>query len=115
MVVEGKAQVVIAWPVVFPREGGSPGIVSRAVSYCETDYFAVTPEGGTVALPLPLSADLKTEFGGNLIATLRKDWAPEGQAIIRQGALIAFPLKEFMATRKIPSVSVLYMPGARAA
>jgi prolyl oligopeptidase len=29
--------------------------------------------------------------------------------------LIAFPLKEFVATRKLPRVSVLYMPGPRAA
>jgi prolyl oligopeptidase len=115
IVFEGKAQDVIASPAVFHSATGSTAIVSRAVSYFDTEYFALTQDGETVALPLPLSADVKAEFGGNLIATLRKDWTPEGQATIRQGALIAFPLKEFVATRKLPRVSVLYMPGPRAA
>ena len=115
IVFEGKVQDVIASPAVFHGPTGSTAIVSRAISYFENEYFAVTQDGGTVALPLPSSADLKAEFGGNLIATLRKDWTPDGQATIRQGALIAFPLKEFMASRKLPRVSVLYTPGPRAA
>jgi prolyl oligopeptidase len=114
-VFEGNAQDVVVSPAVFHGVAGSTAIVSRGVSFFDTEYFAVTPDGGTVALPLPLSADLKAEFRGNLIATLRKDWSPEGQPTIRQGALIAFPLKEFVATRKLPRVSVLYMPGPRIA
>ena len=53
-------------------------------------------------------------MGGDLIVTLRKDWTPDGAAPIKQGALIAFPLKEFLATRRMPRVSVLYTPGPRA-
>src|SRR5258705_12982349 len=110
-----RAQDVVASPAVFHSASGSTALVSRGVTFFDTEYFAVTPEGAAVALPLPLSVDLKAELGGNLIAILRKDWTPEGQATIRQGALIAFPLKEFLATRKLPRLSVLYAPGPRAA
>jgi prolyl oligopeptidase len=115
IVFEGKAQDVVASPSVFHSSSGSTALVSREVTFFEAEYFAVTAEGGTLPLPLPLYADLKAELDGNLIATLRKDWTPEGQAMIHQGALIAFPLKEFLTTRKLPRVSVLYMPGPRAA
>ena len=115
IVFEGKAQDVVASPAVFHSASGSTALVSRGVTFFDTEYFAVTQDGGTLALPLPLSVDLKAEFGGNLIAVMRKDWTPEGQATIRQGALIAFPLKEFLATRKLPRLSVLYAPGPRAA
>ena len=74
IVFEGKPEDVIASPAAFHGPEGSTAIVSRAVSYFETEYFTVTPDGGTVALPLPLSADLKEGHGGNLILTLRKDW-----------------------------------------
>ena len=114
IVFEGKPEDVIASPGAFHGPEGSTAIVSRAVSYFETEYFTVTAEGGTVALPLPLSADVKEGLRGDLILTLRKDWTPEGQATIKQGALIAFPLKEFLATGKLPRLSVLYTPGPRA-
>ena len=114
IVFEGRVEDVVASPGVFHSPEGSIALVSRGVSFFETEYFYVAPDGGTVALPLPLSADLKAELGGNLIATLRKDWTPEGQATVKQGALIAFPLKEFLAARKLPRISVLYTPGARA-
>ena len=39
---------------------------------------------------------------------------PDGQDTIKQGTLIAFPLKEFLSTGKLPRLSVLYTPGPRA-
>jgi prolyl oligopeptidase len=114
IVFEGKAEDVIASPAVFHSPAGSVAVVSRAVSYFETEYFYVTPDGATVPLPLPLSADLKALHGGNLIATLRKGWTPEGQPTLKQGALIGFPLQEILAAHKLPRISLLYTPGPRA-
>ena len=114
IVFEGKAEDVIASPGVFQSPAGATALVSRAVTYFETEYFYIEPDGVSVPLPLPLSADLKAELGGHLIATLRKDWTPEGQATLKQGALVAFPLKEFLGTRQMPRVTALYTPGPRA-
>jgi len=122
IVFEGKPEDVITSPAVFQGPNGSTALVSRAVSYFETEYFYVTPDGTTIALPLPLSADVHgiaaAGFAGadseQLIATVRKDWTPEGQRTIRQGSLTAFPLKTFLATRALPQVGVLYTPGPRA-
>ena len=114
-VFEGKTEDVIVSPGVLRSANGTIAVVSRAVSFFDTEYSYVTPEGGTVPLPLPLSADLKAALGDDLFFTMRKDWKPEGQASIKQGALIAFPLKEFLSLRKLPKISVLYTPGPRAA
>jgi prolyl oligopeptidase len=67
-----------------------------------------------VLLPLPVSADAKAALNGDLILTLRKAWTPEGGQPIPQGSLIAFPLKAYLATRKMPRIAVLYTPGPRA-
>ncbi|HXJ03259.1 MAG TPA: prolyl oligopeptidase family serine peptidase, partial [Micropepsaceae bacterium] len=114
IVFEGKPEDVIASPGVLRSANGTIAVVSRAVSFFDTEYFYVTPDGGTIPLPLPLSADLKAAVGDDLFFTMRKDWKPEGQGAIKQGALIAFPLKAFLATNKLPMISVLYAPGPRA-
>jgi prolyl oligopeptidase len=121
IVFEGKPEDVIASPAVFQGPNGSTALVSRAVSFFETEYSYVTPEGATIPLPLPLSADVHgvTAAGvtgadsDQLIVTLRKDWTPQGQSTIKQGSLIAFPLRAFLVSRTLPQVAVLYTPGAR--
>ena len=114
VVFEGKPEDVIVSPAVFHSVRGSTALVTRAVSFFDTEYYYVTPEGRTVALPLPLSAVLKAELDGNLIAIMRKAWAPDGQPKIPQGALIAFSLKEMLTPGSTPKISVLYAPGPRA-
>jgi prolyl oligopeptidase len=114
IVFEGKHEDVVVSPAVFHGVAGSTALVTRGVSFFDTEYFYVLPDGNTLPLPLPITADLKTELDGNLVFTLRKDWTPEGQVSIKQGTLIAFPLREFVATRKMPPVAVLYAPGPRA-
>jgi len=114
IVFEGKPEDVIVSPAIFHSVHGSTALVTRAVSFFDTEYFYVTPEGRAVALPLPLSAVLKAELNGNLIAIMRQGWAPEGQPKIPQGALIAFPLKDMLTPGSTPKISVLYAPGLRA-
>jgi prolyl oligopeptidase len=114
IVFEGKPADVIVSPGVIHTVNGSVAVVSRALSFFDDEYYYVTPDGGTIALPLPVSAHLKAALGDNLFFTMRKDWKPDDQPTVRQGALIGFPLKEFLSTRKLPRISVLYTPGPRA-
>jgi prolyl oligopeptidase len=110
IVFEGKPEDVIVSPAVFHSVHGSTALVTRAVSFFDTEYYYVTPEGRTVVLPLPLSAVLKAELDGNLIAIMRQAWAPEGQPKIPQGALIAFSLNEMLTPGTTAKISILYAP-----
>jgi prolyl oligopeptidase len=114
VVFEGMMSDVVASPGVFQGSAGPVAMASRAISYFETEYHVLAADGSAVELPLPLSADAKALLGGDLIVSLRKDWTPDGGVTIKQGSLVAFPVKEFLATRKMPHVSVLYTPGPRA-
>jgi prolyl oligopeptidase len=111
-VFEGRPEDVVISPGVFQSRDGATSLISRAVTFFDTEYSVLAGEE-TVKLPLPLSVDIKAEIDGHLIATLRKDWTPENGAPIAQGSLIAFPLKEFLATRMPPRTAVLYAPNAR--
>ena len=98
---EGETSDVASAPATFHTRQGNVGLVIRAVSFFESDYFAL--ENGTVKkLPLPRSADVKGFFGGAWIATLRQPFAAQGTSLPK-GALVAFGAKP----------QVIFAPGPR--
>ncbi len=115
VIYEGKPEDVLVAPAVFHAESGGIGVVMRAVTFFETEYFLV--ENGTVAkLPLPLSANLQgVTIGGltHLIVTLREDWKQDDE-VFKKGALLALTLDPFLKNKAEMPVQVLYEPGARA-
>ncbi len=114
-IYEGTAKDVSAGAIVLESPTGTMPLIARSIDFFTTEYAFVKPDGTTVKLPLPNSADVKGATGRQIIATLRKDWTPEGGTEIKQGAMIAFPLDEFLASGKMPGVTVLYTPGERGA
>jgi len=104
---EGKVSDVLASPATFHTREGDFGLVIRAVSFFESEYYALDAAKGTVSkLDIPLSADVKGMIDGALIATLREDYSTQG-AHFAKGALVAF--------RKGQTPQSLYAPGPRAA
>ncbi|HUE65087.1 MAG TPA: prolyl oligopeptidase family serine peptidase [Rhizomicrobium sp.] len=103
VIYEGKPEDVLVAPVAFHTKEGNFALVQRAVSFFQTEYFAV--QGTQVLkLNLPLSADLKGMIAGRLIATLREDYARDG-AHFSKGSLLAF--------RDGVPPQLIYAPGPR--
>jgi prolyl oligopeptidase len=104
---EGQVSDVAVSPATFHTSQGDFGVVIRAVSFFESEYYALDAAKGTVGkLDLPLSADVKGMIGGALIATLREDYATQG-AHFAKGALVAFHQGQ--------KPQLIYAPGPRAA
>jgi len=114
-VFEGKVSDVWAQPSVHTGPDGTVATIARGITFFTGEYLVVKPDGTTVKLPLPDSADLKGITQGQIVATLRDAWKPEGGQAIAKGALIAFPLKSFLDTGKLPKVSTLYTPDEHSA
>jgi prolyl oligopeptidase len=102
-VYEGPADDVGSSPVVFHDRNGDHGVVTRSVSFFESEYFAIGRDGAR-KLALPPSADLKGMFDGAYIATLREDYDAQGVTLER-GSLVAF--------RDKGPPRALYVPDAR--
>ncbi|HYM18690.1 MAG TPA: prolyl oligopeptidase family serine peptidase [Micropepsaceae bacterium] len=113
IVYQGTTSDVIVSPVVFQLPSGPIALAARSVNYYETEYYSVIT-GTAVKLPLPESADVKTAIGDQLITTLRKEWVQDDGSTLPQGSLIAFPLKEFLATHQPQRAVAIYSPGPRA-
>ena len=88
LLYEGAREDVLAAPMTAHTKEGNAAFVVRAVSFFETEHFAV--EGTHVRmLDMPRSADVKGMLDGALIATLRDDYAVGG-AMFAKGSLVAF-------------------------
>jgi prolyl oligopeptidase len=112
-VFTGQLSDVASGASVFHEPSGNYAVIQRAITFFTGEYYAVNAEGQTQKLPLPLGADVKGMQNGNLILTLRDDWSPEWGAPIEKGALVSFPLANFLKTRATPLFSVLYAPDAK--
>ncbi len=84
-------------------------LIERGVTFFESEYFFMAADGTTTKLPLPLGADLHGMTKGNLILTLRDDWKV-GDEIYPRGALLAFPLADFLRNKKTPKIVTLFAP-----
>jgi prolyl oligopeptidase len=113
-IFEGTKDDVGVAPMVMHGPKTSIALISRAISFFETEYDYVYPDGATLKLPLPLGAVVRGAVGDNLILTLRDSWTPPGaDKAIPKGALVSFNVTAF-ANMKMPvKVDVLFTPDPR--
>ncbi|MBI3675652.1 MAG: S9 family peptidase [Proteobacteria bacterium] len=116
-IFEGEKADVSVVPVVYHTPAGMTAgkatvIVTRGLTFFQTEYDLVLPDGSVAKLPLPQGANVHGITQGNLVFTLRDDWTVNG-TIYKQGSLLAFALAPFVASRALPALSVLYVPDER--
>jgi prolyl oligopeptidase len=110
---EGTVEDVGVWPYVLRNGDQNFEMIVRAVSFFETEYYAVNADNSTAQLPLPLSAELQGMLGDQVLVTLRSDW-DRGDATIPQGSLFAFSWEAFRRSGEIEDAEIVYTPGPRA-
>jgi len=108
-VFEGKHEDVTIDPFVYQTKSGGLPVIVEETSFFDANYYILRPGGAMQKAALPPDAVLEGVEGGQMIATLREDWAAPGHTgVIPKGALIAEPVSEDA------SPAVLYAPGPRA-
>ncbi len=100
--------------VVFHGPGGLTNkdatvLIERGVTFFQNEYHFMAADGTTTKLPLPFGANLHGMTGGYLILALRDDWKVGDQTYPR-GALLAFPLADFLRDKKMPKIVTLFTP-----
>jgi prolyl oligopeptidase len=112
-VFEGKADDVWVRPGVLDGPFGTIAIVVRGLTFFTSEVHALNDDGTTVLLPLPPGAEVQGVTGRDLIFTLRDAWTPPGaRQALPQGALVAFPILDFLHEHAKPSYTLLFAPDA---
>ena len=108
-VFEGTIDDVGASPfTLLDSDRKDYAFVVRNADFFNADYFYVSDDGHALQLPLPRTASVTGLYDGQLLFTLRKPWND-----VPQGALAAFSFNEWLTTKKLPKLSVLYTPDTR--
>lgn len=110
----GEATDVGVWP--WSKELDDGTMIYGAV---ESDTFFTSTywllhDGEPVAFPIPQKSSLGDIYRGWQFVTLQEDWAV-GEDTFMTGDLVAFDLKQFLATKALPAVDLVFRANARQA
>ncbi len=111
-VIRGTMTDVGVWPMVMKLDDGRvlQGAVQAETFFTSKYFWLPDGEAGAVQWPIPLKSSPKGVYKGQFLFSLEQDWAPEGQDAFTAGDLVAFELEEFLNTRTLPPVSLVFRP-----
>ena len=87
-------------------------LMSRGVSFFETETYLWTPEKGVVKLDFPLKSTIQALVKGRLVFTLEQDWPERG---FKTGDLLAYDLAQLKAQPTGAKPVLVLRPGPREA
>jgi prolyl oligopeptidase len=93
--------------------GNTAVIISRGVSFFETEYYLLRP-AGPQRLDLPLKSEIKTLLANRLLFTINEPWDVNG-AHFDQGALLSLDVAKARTDPRHVHPTLVYMPGPREA
>lgn len=110
--IRGKETDVGVWPMSMKLEDGRilQGAVLAETFFTSSYYWFPDGETKAVRWPFPEKVSVNGIYKGQMLFSLEQDWAPEGQAAFKAGDLVAFPLEDFLTTRKLPPVTLVFRP-----
>jgi prolyl oligopeptidase len=112
----GQASDVGVWPWVTELESGQ--IIYGAIK-AETFFTSIywrLGDAEPLQFPVPLKSSLGEVFEGQQLVTLQQDWAlPDQDKTFKTGDLVSFNLAQFLSTRQLPTVELVFRANDRQA
>jgi prolyl oligopeptidase len=112
-VFRGKASDVGVWPMTLELEDGRilQGAVEAETFFTSTYYWFPEGETAPVQWPIPQKSTPSGIYQGQFLVSLQEDWTPDGQTeSFKSGDLVAFDIDDFLKTRTLPHVSLVFHP-----
>ena len=108
-VLRGTPSDVGVFPFTVELEDGNliPG-AAQADSFFTTTYWLFL-DGESVQLPVPQKCSPNSVSHGRLLVALEQDWEL-GDVTFDNGDLIGFDLDQFLETRELPEVELVFRP-----
>jgi prolyl oligopeptidase len=115
-IYSGRANDVGVWPWVTELATGEVVYgVTQAETFFTSTYWRLGG-GEPLQFPVPLKSSLGEVFEGQQLLTLQQDWALADQnKTFKNGDLVSFSLEQFLNTRKLPSVELVFRANDRQA
>ena len=111
-VFEGLETDVSSGAAHIDRPEGSYTFVFRSPSFFEQELFLLKADLTTRKVPFPISAQLRTVFQNQILATLREDWKT-ANGVIKGGSLVSMPLGALDKADPAADVQIVFEPTDR--
>lgn len=113
-VYAGQKTDVGIWPWSSELEDGTMiyGAIESDTFFTRTYYLL--QDGEAIAFPIPKKASLGGDYKGWQFVTLQEDWTV-GDETFLTGDLVAFNLEEFLETKDLPPVDLVFRANERQA
>lgn len=110
----GQKSDVGVWPWSSELDDGTMiyGAVESDTFFTRTFYLL--SDGDATAFPIPKKASLGSDYQGWQFVTLQEDWTV-GDDAFKTGDLVAFNLQQFLDTKKLPPVELVFRANQRQA
>ncbi len=106
---EGKETDMGCWPSVSHRPEGTVALISRYLSFFESEVFVIRPDERLIRVPLQRSADVNAVFADHIVFMLRQPWVV-GDQTYAQGTVMALSLARLSKTLNPAALTTLYTP-----
>lgn len=110
----GQKTDVGVWPWSSELKDGTMiyGAVESDTFFTRTFYLL--NDGEATAFPIPQKASLGSDYEGWQFVTLQEDWTV-GDEMFKSGDLVAFNLQQFLDTKELPPVELVFRANDRQA
>lgn len=110
----GQKTDVGVWPWSSELDDGTMiyGAVESDTFFTRTFYLL--NDGEATAFPIPQKASLGSDYEGWQFVTLQEDWTV-GDEVFKTGDLVAFNLQQFLDTKELPPVELVFRANDRQA
>ncbi len=111
--IQGDVSDVAVYPYTLELDDGRVLACAEESDtfFTSTHWLLSGNEEEPLRFPIPPKISLYGVYQGSLLLSLKEDWKPKGQGIsFESGDLVAFNLDEFLATKELPSVELIFRP-----
>ncbi len=110
----GQATDVGVWPWSSELEDGTMIYGAVEADTFFTSTYWLLSDGAPVAFPIPQKSSLGDDYKGMQFVTLQEDWTV-GDETFKTGDLVAFNLQQFLDTKELPPVELVFRANERQA
>jgi prolyl oligopeptidase len=110
----GQKTDVGVWPWSSELDDGTMIYGAVEADTFFTSQYWVLSDGDAFKFPIPAKSSLGGDYKGHQFVTLQEDWTV-GEEEFKTGDLVAFNLNDFLSSKELPSVELVFRANERQA
>lgn len=116
-VMRGDKTFVGVWPFALELADGTRlEAVNASETFFTASVYLIKEDGTPTKMPIPAMSDLEGIYKGQMLVSLKENWAPAGQSeTFKSGDIVSFSMDAYLENYELPLVTLAFSPTDRQA